>query len=218
MQNIKNERGVGLVEVLVAVLLLAVAVLGFSALQMRAVSATDESLVRTKALTLTRNLSEIMRTYPEAYVTGSGASFTKAAASDTGAKPTIQAVIQGTGVSSATVDGALIQVNSASDICLSNEIKTVGGKKVVKQSCTLNQLAARDALIVKSAASAEDININVVLCPGTDQQNIRKQMCVITAWNDTKALLSDDDNDTNACASAAGIYKIGNHCLISEAY
>ncbi|MGI9340908.1 MAG: prepilin-type N-terminal cleavage/methylation domain-containing protein, partial [Psychrobacter sp.] len=36
-----RQRGVGLVEVLVAVLLLSVAVLGFSALQLQAVSATD---------------------------------------------------------------------------------------------------------------------------------------------------------------------------------
>ncbi|WP_240365842.1 prepilin-type N-terminal cleavage/methylation domain-containing protein [Psychrobacter sp. KH172YL61] len=37
MKNINNQYGVGLVEVLVALLLLAVAVLGFSAMQMTAV-------------------------------------------------------------------------------------------------------------------------------------------------------------------------------------
>ena len=35
------QRGVGLVEVMVALLLLAVAVLGFSAMQLSAVKATD---------------------------------------------------------------------------------------------------------------------------------------------------------------------------------
>ncbi|MGP4733083.1 MULTISPECIES: type IV pilus modification protein PilV [unclassified Psychrobacter] len=60
--NIKSsQRGVGLVEVLVAVLLLSVAVLGFSALQLRAISATDESLVRTQAMSVIRGLSENMR-------------------------------------------------------------------------------------------------------------------------------------------------------------
>lgn len=56
-----NQQGVGLVEVLVAVLLLSVAVLGFSALQIRAISATDESLIRTQALSIVRGLAENMR-------------------------------------------------------------------------------------------------------------------------------------------------------------
>ena len=56
-----QQRGVGLIEVLVAVLLLSVAVLGFSALQLRAISATDESLVRTQALSVIRGLAENMR-------------------------------------------------------------------------------------------------------------------------------------------------------------
>lgn len=56
-----TQIGVGLIEVLVAILLLSVAVLGFSALQLRAISATDESLVRTQALSTIRGLSESMR-------------------------------------------------------------------------------------------------------------------------------------------------------------
>ncbi len=60
------EQGVGLIEVMVAVLLLSVAVLGFSALQMRAVSATDESLMRTQVLSIVRGLSENMRANPNA--------------------------------------------------------------------------------------------------------------------------------------------------------
>ena len=56
-----QQRGVGLIEVMVAVLLLSVAVLGFSALQVRAISATDESLVRTQALSVIRGLAENMR-------------------------------------------------------------------------------------------------------------------------------------------------------------
>ncbi len=59
-----NQKGVGLIEVMVAVLLLSVAVLGFSALQMRAISATDESLVRTQTLSIVRGLAENMRANP----------------------------------------------------------------------------------------------------------------------------------------------------------
>lgn len=61
MIQFSKQDGVGLIEVLVAVLLLSVAVLGFSALQMRAISATDESLVRTQALSVIRGLAENMR-------------------------------------------------------------------------------------------------------------------------------------------------------------
>lgn len=64
MNSTKQQHGVGLVEVMVAVLLLSVAVLGFSALQLRAVSATDESLVRTQALSVVRGLAENMRANP----------------------------------------------------------------------------------------------------------------------------------------------------------
>ena len=61
MSQFSQQQGVGLIEVLVAVLLLSVAVLGFSALQMRAISATDESLIRTQALSTIRGLAENMR-------------------------------------------------------------------------------------------------------------------------------------------------------------
>ncbi|GAA0796888.1 type IV pilus modification protein PilV [Psychrobacter piscatorii] len=96
------QRGVGLVEVLVAVLLLSIAVLGFSALQVRAVNATDESLVRTKSLTIVRNLAEVMRAYPEAYVTGSGTTFTTALPTATGAVPTVQAIAASTTLATTT--------------------------------------------------------------------------------------------------------------------
>ena len=210
-----RQQGVGLVEVLVAVLLLSVAVLGFSALQIRAVSATDESLVRTKSMTLVRNLSEVMRAYPEAYVTGSGTAFTTAAASDPGAVPTIQAVISGSATSTVKVDNDDISI-TGTDSCLSTGIKTVDDKKVAKQACSINQLAARDALMVKKIATDEDIKVNVTTCPGTTTQAIQTQMCVITAWNSTKAILDDDDG--KACADSNGIYKSGSQCLISEAY
>lgn len=64
--SFNNQKGIGLVEVMVALLLLAVAVLGFSALQMTAVKATDESLMRTRALTIMRSGAEVMRAHPQA--------------------------------------------------------------------------------------------------------------------------------------------------------
>lgn len=55
------QRGVGMVEVLIALLLLAVGVLGFSALQSYAMYSTAESLNRTQALTVMRGLAERIR-------------------------------------------------------------------------------------------------------------------------------------------------------------
>jgi len=219
MKKSNSQLGVGLVEVLVAVLLLSVAVLGFSALQMRAISATDESLVRTKSLTIVRNLAEIMRAYPEAYVTGSGTTFSSVAPDTANAVPTIQAVVSSTATDTVSIDSKSISILATANNCLSTEVITDpndAGKKIPKQPCSINQLAARDALMVKKIAADEDIKVTVVMCPGTTVQAIQKQMCVITAWNDTKALL--DNTDANACANSDGVYKTGNNCLISEAY
>lgn len=225
MNKFVYQRGVGLVEVLVAVLLLSIAVLGFSALQMRAIGATDESLARTKSLNVVRNLSEIMRAYPEAYVTGTGSSFTSAKPDDVGALPTIQAVISSEAIETVTLshrktkpDGTVEVISETIDqsSCLSTETKTVDSKKVPQKSCTINQLAARDALMIKKIAADEDIKVTIVTCPGMTADVFQQQMCAITAWNDTKALL--DDDDTLACANANGIYKTGSNCLISEAY
>ena len=222
-----SQRGVGLIEVLVAVLLLSVAVLGFSALQMRAISATDESLVRTKSLTLVRNLAEVMRAYPDGYVTGTGTAFTTVLPDKAGAVPIIQAIAsiptlstEASSYYSVKVDGTEISVNGANN-CLSTGVIKQDKKFVLAQTCSMNQLAARDTLLVKQMAREENIELAVVRCPADiGQQVIQQHMCIVTAWNGTKPLLVDDDkgNNSNACADSKGIYKIGSQCLISEAY
>lgn len=58
---INNQRGVGLMEVLVSLAILAIAVLGFSALQFRALDAVQEANDRTAAMTLARDLAEKIR-------------------------------------------------------------------------------------------------------------------------------------------------------------
>lgn len=227
VSQINQQRGVGLIEVMVAVLLLSIAVLGFSALQVRAISATDESLVRTKSMTLVRNLAETMRAYPEAYVKdGSAPPFETILATDIDAlsatekakvEPTIQAVVSSSATETVSVDGDVISILATANNCLSTEtMLDTDSNKVPKQPCSVNQLAARDALMIKSIAAEEGIELDIVTCPGSSVQDIQKQMCVITAWSDTKALL--DDADDKACANASGIYKAGSHCIISEAY
>lgn len=59
--NLRQQRGVGLIEVLVAMLILSVAILGFVALQVRATVATEEALKRSDALILLNGLAEKIR-------------------------------------------------------------------------------------------------------------------------------------------------------------
>lgn len=239
MNKLSSQSGVGLIEVLVAVLLLSVAVLGFSALQMRAISATDESLVRTKSLTIVRNLAEVMRAYPEAYVKdGSAPPFESILSTEfinlTPAErakviPTIQAVMNSSATNTVTIShvktdnygteitvSKTVSILSTGENCLSTTTDTVNSKVVPKQSCTINELAARDALMIKKMATNEAITVGIATCPGSAANAIQQQMCVITAWDNTKAILNDTDNE--ACAKVDGTYKTGSHCLISETY
>lgn len=57
----KIQQGIGLVEILVALLILAVGLLGFIALQYQAVEASSESTYRIQAINLARDLAERMR-------------------------------------------------------------------------------------------------------------------------------------------------------------
>lgn len=61
MKALNSQRGVGLMEVLVAMLVLAIGVLGFIALQYRAVEATSESGYRVQAVNVARDLAERVR-------------------------------------------------------------------------------------------------------------------------------------------------------------
>ena len=58
---IKHQKGSGLVEVLVALILLSIAVLGFVALQIRAITASNEATMNVQATNIARDLAERMR-------------------------------------------------------------------------------------------------------------------------------------------------------------
>ncbi|MGO2277523.1 type IV pilus modification protein PilV [Psychrobacter sp. AOP7-D1-21] len=188
MKNISQQQGVGLVEVLVALLLLAVAVLGFSAMQMTAIKATDESLMRTRALTIMRGGAETMR-------------------ANSGGISAFKTAVNGS-TDSITIDGAAITKNSC--------VKNTAAAPVAADSCTINQLATRDGLLMKSYAFENDISIGLVPdgCPGTSGNQERQ--CFVSSWGDTTATLSD--SNANACANANGTYKNGSECFIMEAY
>ena len=55
------ERGFGMVEVLVSMLLLALGVLGFALMQVRAVEATGEAITRSQTMFILRSLGDAIR-------------------------------------------------------------------------------------------------------------------------------------------------------------
>ncbi|KAF1019519.1 MAG: hypothetical protein GAK29_03889 [Acinetobacter bereziniae] len=63
----KFQKGVGMMEVLVALLILAIGVLGFVALQYRALEASSESTYRVQAITIARDLAERIRVNRNAF-------------------------------------------------------------------------------------------------------------------------------------------------------
>lgn len=63
-----QQQGVGLVEVLVALFLLMVSILGYTTLQVRALSATQEAGHYIEAYHLARDLSERIRVNPQGFM------------------------------------------------------------------------------------------------------------------------------------------------------
>lgn len=59
-----TQKGVGLIEVMVALLLLTVAVLGYTALQGQAIKSTNEAYERTQSLVMMRTIAEKIRANP----------------------------------------------------------------------------------------------------------------------------------------------------------
>ena len=64
-----TQKGVGLIEVMVALLLLSVAVLGYSALQGQAIKTTNESFERSQSLVMMRSIAEKIHANPSAIAT-----------------------------------------------------------------------------------------------------------------------------------------------------
>lgn len=187
--NIRDtQAGVGLIEVMVALLLLAVAVLGFSAMQMSAIKATDESLMRTRSLAIMRGGAETMRNNPD-----------------------------GIAAFKAAINGSLDTVSVDSKSVTKDSCVTItSAAPVAADICTINQLATRDGLLLKSYAKANDINMGMVSngCPSTSGK--QELQCFVASWGDTTVELND--TASNACANANGSYKNGAECFIMEAY
>lgn len=69
MKTKYNQLGMGMTEVLVAMLLLGIGVIGFAALQVRALSASHDSAFRTQASSIAKDVLERIRVNPTALAT-----------------------------------------------------------------------------------------------------------------------------------------------------
>ena len=202
----QSQKGIGLIEVLVALMLLAIAVLGFTAMQMTAVKATDESLMRTRALTVMRGAAEMMRANAEGI-------------------PAFKTAINGTATTLTNTDTSNEAITK--DSCI------IGGTPA---SCTIKQLAVKDALTVKQYATDNELSIGMATCPNTrntvtNEDNTtttttsagQDRQCLIASWGDTDPIFLDtavatDTTKDKPCADEDGVYQMGVQCFIMEAY
>jgi type IV pilus assembly protein PilV len=82
-----SQRGVGMVEVLVALLIISIGLLGYAGLQLRALGSTEDAHFRSQAIAIAQDLSERIAVNPQAvdvYLTEAN----WAAMTATGSKPT----------------------------------------------------------------------------------------------------------------------------------
>jgi type IV pilus assembly protein PilV len=166
MAQFNNQHGVGLIEVMVALLLLAVAVLGFSALQINALSATDESLVRSRAMSMSKQLSENMR-------------LNTLATDDFMTE--LNTLNQGTN----SITEYCAKVAEASSGFDQNSCKS--------DACSPDEIAALNTWQAAKLGCEQDIMLNMTTCP--DMADINARQCIITSWGKTIPVLNDNEDN-----------------------
>lgn len=205
-KNIYSQQGIGLVEVMVALLLLAVAVLGFSAMQMSAVKATDESLLRTRALTVLRGGAEVMRLNPSPEaITGFQAGVNAA-------------------TSSVSTGGTNITVNS----CVTSNVSCSPVQLATRDGLVIRQHALDNNMNVSlvtcpQTGTTTTTTVATSTTSATSVTTIGQNLkCFVASWGTTAAVLSDGAVTTTGktmnCADSKGVYNPGAQCFIMEAY
>lgn len=207
MKLLKHQQGVGMIEVLVALILLAIGVLGFTALQLRAVDATNEAFNRIQAMNIARDLAERIRINPYALTVLKLDN--SAIQSDTDTSAYMQAMNNNKNKE----DNYLWSSCYQTSVCTSAEQANQDVQQVVykafQQGMSVNLMACKSSVSTtgKDAAGNETAT--------TTQSNISNQrMCIYVAWDKTAPIDSADDNS----CSQYGIYKDESKCVILEAY
>lgn len=193
------QQGIGLIEVLVALLLLAVAALGYAALQTRALRSTDEALIRTQALTILNSATEKIRT------NGLQNNYT--------VTTTIPA--SGTTPASSTTTTHQI-IEYYAQLLNTAGIPTVPAC-LAASNCTGDQIykaiAAQDVKDLKTVAQASDIKLGAVICPATTGKGATN--CLVAAWGNTNPTMGSGASD---CMKTSGTYNFTAECVYMESY
>lgn len=191
-----NQQGVGLIEVMVALLLLSVAVLGYSALQGQAIKATNESFERSQSLVMMRNIAEKIHANPAAittYATGLNTSYASSSA------PTEKCGLDGVIVTQLCSPEELAAAESYS---LKAELQHYDFQ-IQMHPCPNTGGTGTDAAT-----------------------NIMYSYCLISAWGETTPTIGTDDEtdcltervigDDDSVEAAGGSYHPRSTCMMME--
>ena len=206
IKNYKNnQRGVGLIEVLVSMVILSVAVLGFVALQIGATNATGEALKRSDALIILSGLAEKIRLNPTGGYKVTIPDNAPSCDVDNQCTPDEQALID-LYIQSEYAQSKMIQLgvsncpNTSANqprLCLLAAWETT--EPTVAQAST-NSSSTPDANEAEGATAPDGDESD----SGGDSQD--------------SETTTSEVNDTNVCLSATGRYADDSHCLVLEAY
>lgn len=149
------QKGVGMIEVLVALILLSIGVLGFALLQMRAMEASLDASKRIQAMSIARDLSERMR------------------ANNQGLSKNIPIKVGG-------VDQVVDAYSNAFGGRTYSSTYTAACSNTNK--CTSVQFAVEDVNQILFKAYTSGMKVALNDCPGT---MLRSRYCVYVAWDQT---------------------------------
>lgn len=161
-----NEKGVGLTEVLVSLVLLAIAILGFVAFQTRAISLTSESMLRVNALTVMRDLGDSIR-------------------HNVSGKNKYKSKLNGFTDDFVTNGSA----NAPSEFCGLSSSSTFTANAVTY--CGKDNQATIAAYKAAKTAYENGYQLKMQSCPGTNNG----LQCLIAAWNDTNPTVGSSNTD-----------------------
>ena len=201
--TLKNQQGVGMVEVLVSIILLSIAVLGFSALQLRAVEATNEALYRVQAMNIARDLAERIRINPYALSVLTSKN-TPMTATDESAY--MEAVKDNKDIVTPHSWSSCYKSNTCTSAALAIEDVKQVVDKANQNSMKINLMNCRSSTTTRNDKDGTSVTT------ATDLESTRK--CIYVAWDKTTA--TDGASETD-CAEY-GIYRDNSKCIILEAY
>lgn len=191
MMGLEYQRGVGLVEVLVSLLLLAIGIVGFALLQMKALDASIEASKRIQAMSIAKDIAERIRANQDGLTKNIESQQPDAQGNKEIYKAYIKAFEGNESLSSYTYS------------------KCFGGQT----ACSSEDFAKEDAKQALYNAYQIGMKVGVSTCPGAAALQ-RTRYCIYLAWDET----NPKDGTSNNDCTAQGAYLSNSKCIVLEAY